>query len=127
MFLLFGLVSGHKATRVAHVLNEQLAMNLERVPDLLLPDYNPQAEIGFSRFSWLDEENHLDYYLLTNKEVGLMLMPDLRQFDYLLIIRGGIEFFDSQGLIAKGMKISDIQLIASIEQERIRSKMSWMI
>lgn len=126
-FLLFGLVSGHKASKMAHFLNLLKLFDLEWVEDLELPDYKPKASIGFSRFAAHDEENHLDYYLIANKEFGMTLISDLRQFDYLLIIRGGIEFFDSPLFVREGMKLQGIQLIAPIEHEKIRSKISWVL
>lgn len=125
--LLFGLVSNLKASKLLFFLNQVDSLNFERVPDLELPDYNPKADISFSKFAFFDEENHLNYYLLANKEFGLFLFNDLKQFDYLLVVRGGIEFFDVQSFQRSCMKLGAIQFIAPIENPKIISKISWII
>jgi hypothetical protein len=126
-FLLFGLVSNHKASKLLFFLNQVDSLNFERVADLDLPDYNPKSEICFSKFAYFDEENHLDFYLLANKEFGLCLFNDLKQFDYLLIVRGGIEFFDEKMFTRSCMQLSGIQFMAPITNPKILSKISWII
>jgi hypothetical protein len=126
-FLLFGLVSNHKASKLLFFLNQVESLNFERVADLDLPDYNPKSEISFSKFAYFDEENHLDFYLLANKEFGLCLFNDLKQFDYLLIVRGGIEFFDEKMFTRSCMQLSGIQFMAPISNPKILSKISWII
>ena len=126
-FLLFGLVSNHKASKLLFFLNQIESMNFERVADLDLPDYNPNSEISFSKFAHFDEENHLDFYLLANKEFGLCLFNELRQFDYLLIVRGGTEFFDDKKFSRSCMQLNGIQFIASITNPKLLSKISWII
>jgi hypothetical protein len=126
-FLLFGLVSNHKASKLLFFLNQVESLNFERVADLDLPDYNPKSEISFSKFAYFDEENHLDFYLLANKEFGLCLFNDLKQFDYLLIVRGGIEFFEEKKFTRSCMQLSGIQFMAPIANPKILSKISWII
>ncbi|OYU94639.1 MAG: hypothetical protein CFE21_15285 [Bacteroidetes bacterium B1(2017)] len=126
-FLLFGLVSGHKASKLVFFLNFVPPFNFERVPDLKLPDFNPKSETSFSKFAFQDEENHLDFYLLANKEFGLTLVSELKQFDFLLIVRGGLEFFDANSFARDCMKLQGVQLIAPIENDKIKSKISWII
>ncbi len=126
-FLLFGLVSGYKASKLAFFLNQLPVLDFNRAPDLLLPDFNPKADISFSKFSFHDEENHLDFSLVANKEFGLILINDLKQFDYLLIVRGGLEFFDPKQFASECMKLQGVQLIAPIDHEKVKSKISWII
>ncbi len=126
-FMLFGFVSGHKASKLCFFLNQMASFEFERVADLKLPDFNPKSETSFSKFAFQDEENHLDFYLLANKEFGMTLFPELKQFDYLLIVRGGLEFFDAGAFSREGMKINGVQLIAPIEAGKIKSKISWII
>ncbi len=126
-FLLFGLVSSHKVSKLVFFLNQIGNLDFRRSADLLLPDFNPKSETSFSKFDFIDEENHLDFYLLANKEFGLCLFNDLRQFDYLVIVRGGLEFFDASNFTKESMKLQGIQLAAPIENEKIKSTVSWII
>ncbi len=126
-FSLFGFVSGHKASKLCFFLNQVASFDFERVADLKLPDFNPKSETSFSKFAFHDEENHLDFYLIANKEMGVILFSELKQFDYLLIVRGGLEFFDGLNFAREGMKINGVQLIAPIDAEKIKTKISWII
>jgi hypothetical protein len=126
-FLLFGLVTSHKASKLVFFLNQISPFNFFRVADLQMPDFNPRAEISFSKFSFLDEENHLDFHLLANKEFGLCLFSELKQFDFLLVVRGGLEFFDAAALAKSSRKLPGLQLLAPIDNEKIKSKISWII
>lgn len=126
-FLLLGMVSSQKASKIGFYLNQMARLNLERVPDYKLPDYNPQANTSFSKFTFCDEENHLDYSLLANKEFGLCLINELKQFDFLMIIRGGIEFFDAPLFITDCRNINDIHHVALIENEKLKSGLSWIV
>ncbi len=126
-FLLFGLVSSQKASKVCFFLNQIANLNLERVEDFKLPDYNPASKTSFSKFAFSDEENHLLFSVLANKEFGLCLFSDLKQFDFLLILRGGLEFFDPKKFIEDLRVVDDIQLLVEIENDKIKSKLSWIV
>ncbi len=52
---------------------------------------------------------------------------ELRQFDYLVIVRGGLEFFDAPAFTKESMKLQGIQLAAPIENEKVKSTVSWII
>ncbi len=125
-FLLFGLVSDFKPSKISHFLGS-ISLNFERIQDLMLPDFNPKAEISFSRFVCLDEENHLDYSLITNREFGYWLFKELKQFNYLLIVRGGLEFFDEADFIKECRQVKGLQFIASIENEKLKQKLSGIV
>jgi hypothetical protein len=125
-FLLFGLVSDFKPSKISHFLGK-ISLPFERIQDLLLPDFNPKAEISFSRFACLDEENHLDFSLLTNREFGYWLFKELKQFNYLLIVRGGLEFFDSDNFIQQCRNLKGVQFIAPIENEKLKQKLSGIV
>jgi hypothetical protein len=125
-FLLFGLVSDFKPSKISHFLG-QVSLEFERIQDLLLPDFNPKAEISFSRFACRDEENHLDFSLVANREFGYWLFKELKQFNYLLIIRGGLEFFDEEDFIKQCRLVKGLQFIARIENEKLKQKLSGIV
>jgi hypothetical protein len=126
-FLLLGLVSQFKASKLAYFLNQIDPLSLERIEDLQLPDFNPKADISFSRFSFTDEENHLDFILVANKEHGNCFFNELKQFDFLLTVRGGIDFFDTSDFTRKCMLFQGVDLVAPIKNEKIKSKLSWIV
>ena len=75
-FLLFGIVSSQKGSKICFFLNHIANLHLERVEDLKLPDYNINSTTSFSKFTYPDEENHLHFSVMANKEFGLCLFND---------------------------------------------------
>jgi hypothetical protein len=126
-FLLLGMVTQFKASKLAYFLNQIDPLSFECVEDLQLPDFNPKADISFSRFIFIDEENHLDYLLVANKEHGNYFFNELKQFDFLLTIRGGIDFFDTSDFTRRCMRFQGVELVAPIKNKKIKSKLSWIV
>ncbi len=126
-FLLIGIVTNQTISRLGWLINQKSGLDFSRIEDLELPDFNPAANSGFSKLDYFDEENHLDFSLIANKEFGEILSPDLKQFDFLMVLRGGIEFFEENNFLTQLRKISEIRLAATINQPKIKNKLSWIV
>ena len=126
-FLLIGIVTNQTISRLGWLINQKSGLDFSRIEDLELPDFNPAAHSGFSKLDYFDEENHLHFSLIANKEFGEILSPDLKQFDFLMVLRGGIEFFEENNFLTQLRKISEIRLAATINQPKIKNKLSWIV
>lgn len=126
-FLLIGLVTNQTISRLGWLINQNSGLDFSRIEDLELPDFNPAANSGFSKLDYFDEENHLHFSLIANKEFGEILSTELKQFDFLMVLRGGIEFFEENNFLSMLRKISDIRLAASINQPKIKNNLSWIV
>ena len=126
-FLLIGIVTNQTISRLGWLINQKTGLDFSRIEDLELLDFNPAANSGFSKLDYFDEENHLHFSLIANKEFGEILSPDLKQFDFLMVLRGGIEFFEEINLLTQLRKISEISLAASIDQAKVKNKLSWIV
>lgn len=119
-FGLLGISCHAKDYRLCHELNKMLNFDLERGHDL---DINLKKNKGtFAIYTFQDEENHQDYYLIANKGPKGFLIPELKTTDYLLMIFGGN--YDS--FIEKAIQASSSSnlIIASysINPEDLKSK-----
>lgn len=126
-FLLYGIVTPFKPITLAWHLNHTGYFNFFKVADLNLTNHNPQFNTIHTKYECLDEVNHLNWLLLCNKEFGNILCQELKQFDYLLIATGGIDFIEHQKLTNMVRKINKIELINIINDNKIKEQLSWII
>lgn len=119
-FLLFGIVSQEKAYRLAWYINKTFPYDFVREDDYEI-ELSGRA-CSFQKFVFTHEENHTTYYLLANKDEGAVLMPELRNFDFLLTVNGALEFFDEERLKQDFTRMQGVQLIYNIETDSLRSK-----
>jgi hypothetical protein len=50
------------------------------------------------------------------------LIPELKNFDYLLLIKGAIDFFEEETLKENIKTIPIVQIIFEVETEKLKSK-----
>lgn len=118
--MLFGIVSQEKAYRLAWYINKTFPYDFVRADDYEI-DLSGK-ECAFQKFGFTHEENHTNYYLLANRDENAVLMPELRNFDYLLTVNGALEFFDEDRLKQDFTRIQGVQLIYPIETDSLKSK-----
>lgn len=119
-FLLFGILSSEKAYRLAWYINHQHPYNFERTEDYAITLGTKNC--SFTRFDFTYEENHTLYTLMANKDEGSFLLPELRKFDYLLLVSGALEFFDEQRLRRDLSAFPPVQLVYAVDVNTLKSK-----
>jgi hypothetical protein len=120
-FLLFGIVTQEKYYRLAWLLNQELNLNFCLKEEIIIFQSNiPKAK--FTRLDNHDDINKISYHLIENKDEGHFLLPEIKNIDYLLMIRGATEFILPQTLIDNIKKLQEVQLVTSIDLEKLKSK-----
>lgn len=119
-FLLYGIVSIEKSHRLVWYINHIYPYQFLRMDDYGL-DLNGKS-LSFSRYLFTDEENHLTYCLLANKDDNNYLIPELKNFDYLVTVKGALDFFDEEGFKNALNELSAIQLAYVLEADKLKSK-----
>ena len=118
--MLYGIVSQEKPHRLAWLLNKIYPYKFIRVDDYELQmNAKPCA---FAQFIFEDEENHTQHIILSNKDESTFLIPELKNFDYLLLIKGATDFFEDETLKNNIKTISSIQIIFEVETNKLKSK-----
>jgi hypothetical protein len=123
-FLLFGIVSTEKPYRLAWQINQVYPYDFERINDYQL-ELNDKP-CSFFTYRFTHEENHTAYFILSNKDDNQLLLPDLKNFDYLVLISGATDFFDTEKFKDDLNSVRGIQLIYSIDVNTIKSKQNLM-
>ena len=81
-FLLLGLSCFEKDYRLCWLINKQLSVAFSRADDLCL--LRNDVEQCFPRFTYSWESEDAELTLLKNRTAAGVLLPELRQVDYLL-------------------------------------------
>ncbi len=122
-FELFGISSPVRDYKLAWVLNQALKIHIVKVEDLEIEYYN-QDNIITSHF--LYEAEYAKLRLVKNKSYGEekkpLLVPELPNFDYFLLIHDQSQVFDVPEMLARLKKLVLIQYIQPIDIEKLKSK-----
>jgi len=124
---LFGIVCDKKISKLAWLINNTGLYDFEKIDDLDLTGYNPADINSYIRMQSIDEENHLTYILVENKNEKRYLASELKSLNYLLIVKGGLDFFVVDEFIKSINKIPEIKFISSIEPEKLKSNLSLIL
>lgn len=87
-FMLFALVSSVRDYRLCWFINRALRIDMARQEDIDMLYQKKGRQAAFSCYLYEQPDAYLLYALLQNKSVGKFLLPELKQFDFLLKIEG---------------------------------------
>ncbi len=126
-FELLGLLSSARGYKLAWEINQALGIQLVKQPDLVVGFKNTE-EKGFSFYAYETQLNRLK--LFKNKpseqESGkYFLIPEFPHYDF-IILAAMEEPNWHQHLMRKIKSIKDVQLVASIPLEGLKSKSNFI-
>jgi hypothetical protein len=106
-FLLIGISSHENDYRLVWAINNTLSFQFTRIENLVIFNQKLDADLEFSRFTYMDEEKYLTYHLISNRCPDGFLFPEIKNLDYLLQITGEL---DSKNLafILKELKKTEV-------------------
>lgn len=124
-FLLLALNANVKPYKLAWSLNKELKLNLVKADNI---------EIGFNEERSLSIQNFLDstefqtVRLIRNRAEDLdgaynaYLLPELKNFDYLLLLENETNTFDENVFISEIKQIPFVQFTTKIDIQSLKSK-----
>ncbi len=115
-FALIGLSCHSKDYRICRELNQQLNIDLTRQHDYIV------EKQAFSFYLYLDEDNHIDYYIITNRSKSGFLLPEQKSVDYFLLLKGNYSDELIKNLIWKINNISLVLTSFKINPLQLKSK-----
>ncbi|MCZ6693001.1 MAG: IPExxxVDY family protein [Bacteroidetes bacterium] len=124
-FNLIGMISPVKDYKLIWSINNQLKVRLVKNTDLIL-EYLNQQKLVISNFLFETENSSLR--ILKNKaEDGdelkkSYLLPELKNFDYFLMLEGSGDTFNISELEGKLKNLEIIQYLTKIDVSKLKSK-----
>ncbi len=111
-FALVGIACHEKDYRIAWAINNKLKIELRKAEDLKIELKKNTSATLFPFYEFIDEESFREYFLIGNRGGKGLLIPEQKQADYFLMIRGGtLNDADKTGLL-KQLKDTNIVLAA---------------
>lgn len=90
-FELIGICSHHSDYRLAWGINKILELELTKSEEPFVIQSKKGTVVSQHSFHvYLDEVDHMEWYLIKNKSEGKFLIPEKNQIDYFLILRENI-------------------------------------
>lgn len=126
-FQIWGINSSMEDYRLCWHLNHFLDWNLKRIADI---EYYISPAKGFQHFNAYKYKNEIDFYtleLIQNKNAGNILIPELKNIDFLFLLNGEDEYFDLKEFTDLLAKIPGVQSAMQIEINSLKSKHNLLI
>lgn len=119
-FSLIGISCHAKDFRLCFELNKLLEIDLTRANDLEIISKNITG--NYALFEYLDEDNFLDYYLISNRGEKGFLIPEHKTIDFLLQLKGATNEDIEEELISKICSLSIVLTAYQIDVDSLKSK-----
>lgn len=87
-YTLIGISCHYKDYRLSFLLNHYLDFNLSRLDDLSVLSAGRKEPADFSFYFYKDEDQRNTFFLVSNRSLEYVLVPETKQLDFLLIIEG---------------------------------------
>ncbi len=126
LYTLFGVSCHLKDYRLSFLLNQVLDLEFIKMEDfraVIAPRKEPD---GFSFYYCVDEDHFNAYYLLANRGEESVLLPELRQTDFLLLLEGPFKKAQKDHLLFRIKSIPNVLTAFEIRFETIRNYESFL-
>ena len=121
-FLLIGIVTPMKDYRICWFLNNILHLSLARTTDLVISRPGTQKQMSFSRYIFCDELSRSEFVMMENSHEADCVLPEVKEIDYLLIIKGSYYTKKKNDIVKKIKKINEVQTALLIDVNTVKSK-----
>jgi len=109
-FLLLGIYCAYRDYRICFELNHALELSFEKQDDFEI-QLEKKGSTGQFAIFLAENSDEEQFFVVSNKSVNGLLVPELKQVDYFLLVRNNTRYTTSQHLIEK---IKSINIVSSV-------------
>lgn len=121
-FLLLGLVSSENDYRLIWTVNQQLGFAFEKTGNHKVPGRSGQMELEFSHYIYENEDLFLLYRIIANKSEEGVLLEELKNIDYLMVVQGEFTDLYIKDLISGLKSMEHIQAVFRINPTSLKNR-----
>jgi len=121
LFTLIGISCHIKDYRLSFLLNQALELGFGKMEDLVDTPVPAKDPDSFSFYFCRDEDRFNTYYLLSNRGQESLLVGELKQADFLLLVEGPFKKGQLDALVASVRKIPQVLTCFEIRFSTIRN------
>ena len=118
-YKIIGICSHLKDYRICWNLNKKLDFRFKKIKDIKFEFDKKIKNILFSLYHQ-EEKDFITYYLISNHILNKILIPEQRQLDYILIIKGPINTLKIQSIIKKIRQINNVLTAYNIDMSLVK-------
>lgn len=120
-FSVLGISCHAKDYRLCWEINKALNVDLEK-QNYIVSEKN--SETAFSNASYFDEDKHIEYVLISNKNEGGVLIPEHAQLDYFIKIHGPQHEVIAEDSRSVLLNIDFVLAVVELKPNELKSKMN---
>lgn len=121
-FTLVGISCHAKDYRICWAINHGFGFDLEKQSSDLELFLDKEIEVSHhSLYAFYDEEDQNDYYLIGNRGLRGFLIPEQRQADYMLMIKGALPV-DGDEMAVNLKQLDHVLTAFPIDVQKLKSK-----
>ncbi|MBK7107686.1 MAG: IPExxxVDY family protein [Bacteroidetes bacterium] len=121
-FVLAGLICGLPDYRLCWYLNHALMLDFSKAEDITITIPELHIQQSFTRFFFEEEITKSTFWVLQNKAGGEFLLPELKQVDFILLIRRNYYKTKFKAIENKMHAIQEIQTIIAVDTNNLKNK-----
>lgn len=121
-FVLIAITAPLKDYVLCHKINKELNFNFEKIDDHEIFFNVDEPALYFSKYYFFVEQGEIEYFLIGNRNSEGFLIPEMSNVDFFMIIKEYIDKEDLSYVLTKLKKIPDIQVAATIDPKKLKSK-----
>ena len=121
-FLLVGISCHEKYYRLCWALNLYLQLDLARTKDLVIERKKPAPSSNYVLCFFDDAVHYRQYYLISNKSDDVCLLPEHKQVDFFLMVKGSVLDKDKPALIQAIRETQTVLTAFEIDASQLKSR-----
>lgn len=126
LYTLFGISCHLKDYRLSFLLNQHLDLAFVKMDDFITAATSQRASQAFSFYSCRDDDRFNVYHLVANRGELVILLPELKQTDFLLLVDGPFKKAQKDLLLATVKAIPNVLTAFEIRFETIKNHESFL-
>lgn len=126
-FLLIGIVTALQDYRLAWFINNTLHKTLAKKEDIQFTDPLNKKQMNFARFDFDEAITRSVFHLLQNKHANECLLPEYKELDFVLLIKGDYYKTRKNDILKKLRGLENVQAALILDVELIKSKNNLLI
>jgi len=121
-FVLIAITTTLKDYVFCHKMNTSLNLDLQRIEDQELVLGAKRKISYFSRYYQLFEDTEREFFVLSNRGTESLLVDELPSVDFFILIYQFIDQEDLDELLKRLKQISEVQVAALLDVNKLKSK-----
>jgi hypothetical protein len=119
---LAGIATSLKDYKICFHLNNLLDCDFKKLESQVFEPKDRTHASQFSVFKAVTGDANTSYMIFGNKNMGGHLLPEVKQFDYILQINGKFDDDDMKRLIEGIRQFPEVMMCAEIQPKKIKSR-----